>query len=601
MATTFFMKVNFGRGTLNSGITDVATSMTLDAGHTLPQTSGDFRVAIYDAVTYPYPDDDINMEIVTANWTSGNTYTITRAQEGTTGVAHSAADRVSNMITGESLEQLETAINARTERASAEIVTGDWTFDGLFKWGDTSLDHDYILGVSELTADRTITLPLLTANDEFVFKDFIQTLTNKTINTAANTITVAEADIIDGSLLARVADSETITGIWRFNANIGLNTATFGASLAGGIAILLGAINTADVTDQIHMAVIDDGAGNAGLAIRSESGKKYFFGTNFGQGTFAPDAGCHINLQVGGPGSVPAGITDSISAIIQANVNTTDGCALYILGGTAGSSSIRFADSGNKDVGAIHVYHSTEYMTLSVGGGVRLRINSGGEIGIGQDPVTGSKLSLPLENDPVTPTLSFGDGNSGWYEQSDNVLILALAGVGSISFATTWFFSTSNAAGWAILDETPSATNPVFSFRGDTDTGLTRAGTDTVGLVAGGVSAIQYAEVGSSVLSTQQYDSGITAGTTQTQAGATQMDSSVNIVTSVPSANDGIKLPSAVIGVRVAVLNNGGANALLYPFLGDEIESLGVNSSMALLEGKGVELVAVSASRWSII
>ena len=46
---------------------------------------------------------------------------------------------------------------------------------------DTSSDHQYIFAVSELVADRTVTLPLLTGNDTFVFNDHIQTLTNKTL------------------------------------------------------------------------------------------------------------------------------------------------------------------------------------------------------------------------------------------------------------------------------------------------------------------------------------------------------------------------------------------------------------------------------------
>lgn len=49
---------------------------------------------------------------------------------------------------------------------------------------DTSADHQYIVAPSELAADRTITLPLLTGNDEFVFKDHTQTLTNKTLDSA---------------------------------------------------------------------------------------------------------------------------------------------------------------------------------------------------------------------------------------------------------------------------------------------------------------------------------------------------------------------------------------------------------------------------------
>ena len=46
---------------------------------------------------------------------------------------------------------------------------------------DTSNDHRYIFGVSELSADRTITLPELASNDVFVFVAATQTLTNKTL------------------------------------------------------------------------------------------------------------------------------------------------------------------------------------------------------------------------------------------------------------------------------------------------------------------------------------------------------------------------------------------------------------------------------------
>ena len=46
---------------------------------------------------------------------------------------------------------------------------------------DTSADHQYVFAVSELAADRTVTLPLLTGNDTFVFEAHSQTLTNKTL------------------------------------------------------------------------------------------------------------------------------------------------------------------------------------------------------------------------------------------------------------------------------------------------------------------------------------------------------------------------------------------------------------------------------------
>lgn len=48
---------------------------------------------------------------------------------------------------------------------------------------DTSADHRYVFAVSELTANRTVTLPLLTGNDTFVFANHTATLANKTLTT----------------------------------------------------------------------------------------------------------------------------------------------------------------------------------------------------------------------------------------------------------------------------------------------------------------------------------------------------------------------------------------------------------------------------------
>ena len=83
---------------------------------------------------------------------------------------------------------------------------------------DTSSDHQYIFAVSELAADRTVTLPLLAGNDEFVFKDFIQTMTNKTLTapaiTGATTIgtgATITTPIITTGLLAKAG--ETAVGI----------------------------------------------------------------------------------------------------------------------------------------------------------------------------------------------------------------------------------------------------------------------------------------------------------------------------------------------------------------------------------------------------
>jgi hypothetical protein len=44
---------------------------------------------------------------------------------------------------------------------------------------DSSADHQYVFAAANLAADRTVSLPLLTGNDSFVFEAHAQTLTNK--------------------------------------------------------------------------------------------------------------------------------------------------------------------------------------------------------------------------------------------------------------------------------------------------------------------------------------------------------------------------------------------------------------------------------------
>jgi hypothetical protein len=50
---------------------------------------------------------------------------------------------------------------------------------------------------------------------------------------------------------------------------------------------------------------------------------------------------------------------------------------------------------------------------------------------------TTAQLLLPISNDAVTPTLAFGDGDTGFYERSDDELIQANAGTGYGRFRST--------------------------------------------------------------------------------------------------------------------------------------------------------------------
>lgn len=70
----------------------------------------------------------------------------------------------------------------------------------------------------------------------------------------------------------------------------------------------------------------------------------------------------------------------------------------------------------------------------------------------------------------------------------------------------------------------------------------------------------------------------VTAGTTQTQAGATALTSSLNIITVCANANDGVKLPAAAAGRLVRVANLGAQNLQIWPPSGDAIDGGAVDA-----------------------
>ena len=90
---------NFSSGILASGIGTSDTTITVNADNTLPSVAGTFTAIIWDNTTYTDPSQDPNAEIVLGVYVSPNTYTITRAQENTSAVAHSIGAVVGLYIT----------------------------------------------------------------------------------------------------------------------------------------------------------------------------------------------------------------------------------------------------------------------------------------------------------------------------------------------------------------------------------------------------------------------------------------------------------------------------------------------------------------------
>ncbi len=110
----------------------------------------------------------------------------------------------------------------------------------------------------------------------------------------------------------------------------------------------------------------------------------------------------------------------------------------------------------------------------------------------------GKHLVLPLHDDAITPTLAFGDGNTGFYESVDNVLRIAINGavLGAFGLGTaSWLLTAADSTKVGLKNTIPTATVPnILPNRTDANTGIGRAANDQLSLIAGGIEGLRISE-----------------------------------------------------------------------------------------------------------
>lgn len=117
MATDFYSLVNNGQSksavdALNNTTDPVTFSVTSGTGSRFPTTGNPFFVTVWDSASYGDPADDPNMEILLVPSRTGDEFTgCTRAQQGTTAVAHSGTPAVRALWTYGHYQQMTQAIN----------------------------------------------------------------------------------------------------------------------------------------------------------------------------------------------------------------------------------------------------------------------------------------------------------------------------------------------------------------------------------------------------------------------------------------------------------------------------------------------------------
>jgi hypothetical protein len=171
--------------TLQSAITTSgATSMTVASG-TGSALMGGVTLASgnVDVFTVAIDVDTINEEIVFITNQTSDTMTIVRGRAGTSPTTHSAGASVKHVLTSYDLDNFQTAVPPLASLAFSGSTSGTTTVQA-----------------TAIAGTNTLTLPP-TSNDTLVGRATTDTLTNKTINVANNTLTG----------VATLAGTETLT------------------------------------------------------------------------------------------------------------------------------------------------------------------------------------------------------------------------------------------------------------------------------------------------------------------------------------------------------------------------------------------------------
>ena len=176
------------------------------------------------------------------------------------------------------------------------------------------------------------------------------------------------------------------------------------------------------------------------------------------------------------------------------------------------------------------------------------------------------KLILPQKNDPGAPSISFGDGDSGFYEKSDDTISISISGsrIGGMSSHGIYAHDGTNIGG-LLKASLATTTNPVLlPVYGDMDTGIGANGLDSLSLITGGVESQRITEIAGAIA--HVLTGNVATPTTQTLTGAGAVDIVSAMTLIVTTAANALTLADGAEGQeKFIVMKTDAADGTLTP------------------------------------
>jgi len=255
------------------------------------------------------------------------------------------------------------------------------------------------------------------------------------------------------------------------NANFNVVSNAFRSTLGNGPSIL----NVSSTSGTVPSLIPRQGDPNTGVS-------------NAGDDRIALTAGGVMAIRAIEAASAITSIDLFGPTIVTGSVRVTDAAGPVMLNeAVTGTNPTLIPNRADDDTGI--GWTSADRLSIVAGGAEIARFV--------EDGAGNNQLIIPqVGNNPALPSLAWGDGDTGFFENPDDTLNISLGGVQQWFLAGGLIGSLSgNGAG--IRNETASATNPtVNARRSDDNTGLGSAALDQLDLIAGGVSCMAVRETG---------------------------------------------------------------------------------------------------------
>jgi len=256
---------------------------------------------------------------------------------------------------------------------------------------------------------------------------------------------------------------------------------------------------------------------------------------------------------------------------------------------------LRFTSFNNTTINAA-ISTSSNGMFFDYGGSERVRINNAGNVGIAN--------TAPVHTLSVTGTMNISGnanvGNLGTAQVLATANVTAPQLISNVATGTAPLVVTSTTqvanlnvanAGFATSAGTATTAGTVTT---NAQPNITSTGTLTSLTVSGNITA--QANVNMSGYVIRSVASGISAAGT-VQANATAIANEINLVSTV-SSGQGVRLPTAVAGMVITIINTSANTLLVYPHSGGDINGAALNAAYSHTAGATLQYVAPTTADW---